>query len=138
MSEIEHKKLVLFYEPWCKFSTQFMNSVWKYFINNYKDPNVLILEEANCERQSKLNEYKIRSLNCYPTLILFIDNQAFIYNGKKCISEIEEFLNSPETFEYCSRLIYLEQENIFELENYVNEIDYSSNYTAFDYSIYLN
>ncbi len=88
-NKLKKKKLVLFYLPNCHICKEFMSIVWKYFVNNYKQNENIKIEQANCETVSIFTKYRMQPIDACPEIILFIGNQAFIYNGKRCICAIE-------------------------------------------------
>lgn len=110
-----------------------LDTVWKYFVNNYRDDETLVIEEVNCDldRQLTLTKYKIEHIWSYPAIFFFRGGEAFVYQGIYAISFIENFLKSPEKCGDASRLIYCPKKNLFCEEkgpvdaNLVNDIDWS-------------
>ena len=116
MAEIKCDKLVLFYNPTCKHSKDFMTVVWKYFVNNYKNSKNIVIEQVNCDLSSAPElslKYKIEKIEGSPTLVFFQNKQAFVYHGIRSINSIEKFLADAENSEDAESLIYSPDKDLF-------------------------
>lgn len=87
-------RIVLYYTPWCKYSTKFINGGWKSFTDYAKNKlaDKLVVESISCtDNYSICNNENIQA---YPTVIMYIDNDKYEFTGNHTFSDLVEFTES--------------------------------------------
>ncbi len=87
-------RITLYYAPWCKYSTKFINGGWKSFTDYAKNKlaGKLIVDTVSCtDNFSVCNNEKIQG---YPTVIMYVDNDKYEFTGNHTFSDLVEFTES--------------------------------------------
>ncbi|CAL6023161.1 Protein_disulfide isomerase PDI2 [Hexamita inflata] len=79
------KKFVKFFAPWCGHCKE-LKPIWDELTQQYWD---IPLGEVNCDEEPKLCKPYATS---YPTLVLFDGNNSIVYDGKRELDKMLDFL----------------------------------------------
>jgi len=94
-----HKKIILFYAPWCPHCKSFMEneggreSVWQSFVRKHGGRKDLTIDQINCdEKPEAATQYGVGG---FPTIMLFQGDKSYTYDGDRSLETLERFLEAP-------------------------------------------
>lgn len=87
-------RIVLYYTPWCRYSTKFINGAWKSFHDYVKTKldDKLIIESVCCTDNHMICDSE--NIKGYPTVILYVGNDKYEFVGNNTFSDLVEFTES--------------------------------------------
>jgi thiol-disulfide isomerase/thioredoxin len=85
------KRMVFYYADWCGHCTN-TKPEWQKLEDMYKNDDSVSIEKVNEESMSNQDKSSLK-IEGYPTIILFVNGNAFPYEGARSASNFKSFID---------------------------------------------